>query len=82
LNSLVGFDEAAPAPRSGSRLNLRAEDSFARAVEASPNALVLVGQSGQIEMVNRQTERMFGHDRSAGGRTLGRWSTESVPRLG
>jgi PAS domain-containing protein len=47
-------------------------------VEASPNPLVLVGQSGQIEMVNRQTERMFGHDRSAGGRTLDRWSTKSV----
>ncbi len=58
----AGSDEAAPAPRSGSR---PAEDSFARVVEASPSALVLTGQSGQIEMVNRQTEHMFGHDRSA-----------------
>ena len=58
-----------PGAEIRSRLNLRAEDSFARVVEASPNALVLVGQSGRIEMVNRQTERMFGHDRSAGGRT-------------
>jgi PAS domain-containing protein len=71
-----------PGAEIRSRLNLRAEDSFARVVEASPYALVLVGQSGRIEMVNRLTERMFGHDRSAGGRTLDRWSTESVPRLG
>jgi PAS domain S-box-containing protein len=61
----AGSDEAAPAPRSGSRPSLPAEDSFARVVEASPSALVLAGQSGQIEMVNRQTERMFGHKRSA-----------------
>ncbi len=61
----VRSDRAGAAPRSGSRASLPAEESFARVVEASPSALVLAGQSGQIEMVNRQTERMFGHDRSA-----------------
>ncbi len=83
MNSLVGSDEAAPAPRSGGRLNLRAEDGFARVVEASPNALVLVGQSGQIEMVNRQTERscLDMTARLEGG-LLDRWSTKSLPRLG
>jgi PAS domain S-box-containing protein len=58
-------DEAAPKLQSGSRPRLLVGDSFTQVVEASPSALVLVGQSGQIEMVNRQTERMFGHDRSA-----------------
>jgi PAS domain S-box-containing protein len=45
--------------------HLSIEDRFARVVEASPTALVLVGQSGRIEMVNGQAERMFGYDRAA-----------------
>jgi PAS domain S-box-containing protein len=40
------------------------EDQFSRIMEASPSALVLVGQAGRIEMVNRQAERMFGYDRA------------------
>jgi PAS domain S-box-containing protein len=60
----TGSDKAAPEPRPGTRPSLAVEDSFARVVEASPSALILAGQSGHIEMVNRQTERMFGHDRS------------------
>jgi PAS domain S-box-containing protein len=55
----------AVAPPTGSRPSLAAEDRFARVVEASPTALVLVGQTGRIEMVNGQAERMFGYDRSA-----------------
>src|ERR1700758_967685 len=58
-------DPATPRPRSDARPSLSAEDGFARVVEASPSALVLAGQSGQIEMVNQQAERMFGYDRAA-----------------
>jgi len=44
--------------------NLSAEDRFARLVEASPTALVLTAGTGQIVLVNRQVERMFGYDRA------------------
>ena len=40
-----------------------AEERFRLVVEASPNAIVLVDNRGQIVMVNRQTEQMFGYDR-------------------
>src|SRR5580692_1135721 len=43
---------------------LSAGDRFARVVEAAPTALVLIGQRGRIQMVNRQAERMFGYDRA------------------
>ncbi len=38
-----------------------AEQRFRLVVEASPNAIVLVDSRGQISMVNRQTEQLFGH---------------------
>jgi PAS domain S-box-containing protein len=59
------LDNAAATVRPHRWPNLSVEDRFARVVEASPTALVLVGQSGQIEMVNGQAERMFGYDRAA-----------------
>jgi len=40
-----------------------AEDRLARLIEASPTALVLSGQSGQIRMTNQQADRMFGYAR-------------------
>jgi PAS domain S-box-containing protein len=58
-------DAKSPTPRSGSWPSLSPEDPVARIVEASPTALVLVGQSGRIEMVNGRAERMFGYDRAA-----------------
>lgn len=58
-------DAAAPIPQSGSWSNLSAEDRVARVVEASPTALVLVDESGRIEMVNGRAERMFGYNRAA-----------------
>lgn len=41
----------------------RMEDRFRRVVEYSPSAIVMVNQNGGIEMVNTQTERMFGYTR-------------------
>jgi PAS domain S-box-containing protein len=41
------------------------DERFRIVVEASPSGLVLVNAQGRIEMVNLQSERMFGHDRAA-----------------
>jgi PAS domain S-box-containing protein len=54
-------DDPRSVASSGIRPHLSAEDRFARVVEASPTALVLVGPDGRIEMVNPQAERMFGY---------------------
>ncbi|MGF1627036.1 MAG: PAS domain S-box protein, partial [Alphaproteobacteria bacterium] len=43
----------------------RLEERFRRVVEAAPNAMVMIGASGRIEMVNAQTEAMFGYPRDA-----------------
>jgi PAS domain S-box-containing protein len=40
------------------------EDHFARVVEALPTALIISGKAGQIRLINRQAERMFGYDRA------------------
>jgi PAS domain S-box-containing protein len=39
------------------------EDRFRLAVEASPNGMVMVNQSGEIVLVNREVERLFGYSR-------------------
>jgi len=39
------------------------ERRFQRVVEAAPNALVMIGGDGAIEMVNAQAERIFGRSR-------------------
>lgn len=41
----------------------RMEDRFRRVVEYSPGAIVMVNERGIIEMVNTQTERLFGYTR-------------------
>jgi PAS domain S-box-containing protein len=41
------------------------EERFRRVVESAPNAIVMIGPNGLIEMVNGQTERMFGYMRNA-----------------
>ena len=41
----------------------RLEHRFRQAVESAPNAIVMVNESGTIEMVNSQTERSFGYSR-------------------
>ncbi|MFZ6653952.1 PAS domain-containing sensor histidine kinase [Undibacterium sp. TJN19] len=41
----------------------RQEQRFRQVVEAAPNAMVMIDSSGQIEMVNAQTEQIFGYSR-------------------
>lgn len=42
----------------------QSDDRFRQIVEAAPNAMVMVGKSGLIEMVNTQTEIIFGYSRA------------------
>ena len=42
----------------------RMEARFRQVVEAAPNAMVMVNKDGLIEMVNTQTERIFGYPRA------------------
>lgn len=41
----------------------RAEERFRVAVEAAPNAMIMVDREGKITLVNTQTERLFGYAR-------------------
>ncbi|WP_445681829.1 PAS domain S-box protein [Radicibacter daui] len=41
----------------------KSEARFRQVVESAPNAMVMIGPGGLIEMVNAQTERLFGYDR-------------------
>ena len=56
---------------------LEAERRFRLAVEAAPNAMVMVNRAGAIIMVNAQTERMFGYSRAE---LLGQSLQMLVPR--
>ena len=40
-----------------------AQARFQRLIEAAPDAIVIASQSGRIEIVNGQTERLFGYSR-------------------
>lgn len=42
----------------------KSEARFRQVVESAPNAIVMIGASGQVEMVNAQAEELFGYDRS------------------
>src|SRR5437762_8878295 len=42
----------------------RVEERFRALLEAAPDAMVIVGTDGRIELVNAQTERVFGYDRA------------------
>ena len=41
----------------------RLEERFRQVVESAPNAMVMINHQGVIEMVNAQTERVFGYQR-------------------
>jgi PAS domain S-box-containing protein len=41
----------------------RLEERFRQVVESAPNAMVMINSTGNIEMVNAQAERVFGHAR-------------------
>lgn len=41
----------------------RADERFRLVVEAAPNAMLMVNKQGEITLVNRQTEKMFGYSR-------------------
>jgi PAS domain S-box-containing protein len=43
---------------------MKSDERFRLAVESAPNAIVMINAAGQIEMVNAQTERLFGYPRS------------------
>jgi PAS domain S-box-containing protein len=43
---------------------LEAEDRFRSLLEAVPDALVIVNQTGRIDLVNSQTEKVFGYPRA------------------
>jgi PAS domain S-box-containing protein len=42
----------------------RTEERFQLVVEASPSAMIIIGADGRITLVNNQTEKLFGYDRS------------------
>ncbi len=42
----------------------KAEERLRLVVESAPNAMILVNQSGNITMINKQTELLFGYERS------------------
>jgi PAS domain S-box-containing protein len=42
---------------------LKAEERLRLAVEAAPNAMIMVSRDGRIELVNSQTKKLFGYGR-------------------
>lgn len=40
------------------------ENRFKLVVESAPNAIILVGSNGKIQLINKQTENYFGYNRS------------------
>ncbi len=40
------------------------EDRFRKVVEAAPNAMIMIRRDGTIELINTQTEKLFGYSRA------------------
>jgi len=55
----------------------KSEARFRQVVESAPNAMVMIGASGRIEMVNAQAEQVFGYPRTE---LLGRPVEMLIPR--
>lgn len=59
LAHVIDISEKKQAER---KLN-ESNERFQRLVEDAPNGIVMVNQRGQIDLVNAQTEKMFGYNR-------------------
>jgi protein-histidine pros-kinase len=54
----------------------KAEQKFRDLLESAPDAMVIVDHEGRIELINAQTERLFGYDRQE---LIGQWVELLMP---
>ena len=71
----IPIDDSAAPIRDGAKIagvvlvfrditeRLKAEERLRLTVEAAPNAMIMVSRDGRIELVNSQTEKLFGYSR-------------------